>query len=73
VYDKTDKFIRYQKIDSLKYYLTVEPQKALVECYTKQKDGTWEVENFTQLSEVIKLSNLNIELFMQDIYEEVFN
>lgn len=73
VYDKTDKFIRYQKIESLKYYLTVEPEKALVECYTKQKDGTWEVETFTQLSEVIKLSHLNIELYMQDIYEEVFN
>ena len=73
VYDKIDKFIRYQKIESLKYYLTVEPEKALVECYTKQKDGTWEVETFTQLSEVIKLSHLNIELPMMSIYEEVFN
>jgi Uma2 family endonuclease len=69
VYDKTDKFIRYQKIDSLRHYLTVEPEKTLVECYTKQADGTWEVETFTDISETISLPSLNVTLAMRDIYE----
>ena len=69
VYDKTDKFIMYQQIPTLQYYLTVEPEKPLVECYALQKDGTWEVETFTQLSETIKLANLDIELPMTAIYE----
>jgi Uma2 family endonuclease len=69
VYDKTDKFIRYQKIESLKHYLTVEPDKTLVECYTKQADGSWEVETFTDISETILLSALNIQLPLRDIYE----
>jgi Uma2 family endonuclease len=69
VYDKTDKFIRYQKIESLKHYLTVEPDKTLVECYTKQADGSWEVETFTNISETILLSALNIQLPLRDIYE----
>ena len=69
VYDKTDKFIRYQKIESLRHYLTVEPEKTLVECYTKQADGSWEVETFTNISETILLSTLNIKLSMRDIYE----
>jgi Uma2 family endonuclease len=69
VYDKTDKFIRYQNIDSLQYYLTVEPEKTLVECYSKQADGSWEVETFTQKSEVVALNLLNIQLPLCDIYE----
>jgi Uma2 family endonuclease len=69
VYDKTDKFIRYQKIESLKHYLTVEPDKTLVECYTKQADDSWEVETFTNISETILLSALNIQLPLRDIYE----
>ncbi len=69
VYDKTDKFIRYQKIDSLLHYLTVEPEKTLVECYTKQADGSWEVETFTHISEIIALTALNIQLPLSEIYE----
>ena len=69
VYDKTDKFILYQQIPTLKYYLTVEPEKPLVECYALQEDGSWEVETFTQLSEVVKLKSLNIELPLTQIYE----
>jgi Uma2 family endonuclease len=69
VYDKTDKFILYQQIPTLKYYLTVEPEKPLVECYALQDDGTWEVETFTTLAEVIKLPFLNMELPMSEIYE----
>ena len=69
VYDKTDKFIRYKKIESLQYYLTVEPEKTLVECYTKQSDGSWEVETFTHISEIISLTALNIQLPLSEIYE----
>jgi Uma2 family endonuclease len=68
VYDKTDKFIRYQKIESLKHYLTVEPEKTLVECYTKQADGSWEVETFTNISDIVSLTALNIQLPLSDIY-----
>jgi Uma2 family endonuclease len=70
VYDKTDKFILYQKIASLKYYLTVEPEKPLVECYSLQEDSTWEVETFTSLSEKITFTSLNMDLEMADIYEK---
>lgn len=69
VYDKTDKFIRYQKIESLQHYLTVEPEKTLVECYTKQADGSWQVETFTHFSEIITLTALNIQLPLSNIYE----
>lgn len=69
VYDKTDKFILYQQIPTFKYYLTVEPEKPLVECYALHEDGTWEVETFTTLAETIKLPLLNIQLPMADIYE----
>jgi Uma2 family endonuclease len=68
VYDKTDKFIRYQNIETLRHYLTVEPEKTLVECYSKQDDGSWEVETFTLISETIHLSALGIDLPLTEIY-----
>ncbi len=70
VYDKTDKFILYQKIPTLKYYLTIEPEKPLVECYCLQDDGSWMVETFTHSFETIILSHLNITISMQEIYED---
>ncbi len=69
VSDKTSKFIRCRKIDSLQHYLTVEPEKTLVECYTKQADGSWEVETFTHISEIIALTALTIQLPLSEIYE----
>lgn len=70
VYDKTDKFIMYQNIPTLKHYLTVEPEKPLVEVYSLQDDGVWEVETYTQITDTFSISSLGISLKMVDIYED---
>ncbi|HUZ58610.1 MAG TPA: Uma2 family endonuclease [Hanamia sp.] len=70
VRDMTDKFIQYRKIETLNYYLLVEPEKFLVLLNFKSEKGEWEMVSFTQKDEIISLPNLNISLKMADIYKK---
>ncbi len=67
-HDLTDKFILYQKISTLKYYLAVEPEKHLVLFYEKNDEGEWLAKTYTELNEVIELKSLNTAIKLQDIY-----
>lgn len=70
VKDMTDKFIQYRKINTLEYYLLVEPEKYLVLLNLKNEKGDWEMMSFTQKEDVINLSKLNVTLNMTDIYKK---
>lgn len=67
-YDSTDKFIQYQKISSLRYYLLVEPEKHVVIFYEKDDNGEWSGKPFTELDEVISLPFFQTQLTLADIY-----
>ncbi len=66
-YDLTDKFIQYQKIETLQYYICVEPEKKAVFFYYKQ-NNEWIAETFTKDEELISLPVLNISFSLKDIY-----
>ncbi|HET7118117.1 MAG TPA: Uma2 family endonuclease [Hanamia sp.] len=70
VKDMTDKFIQYRKIETLNYYILVEPEKFLVLLNFKNEKGNWEMISFTQKEEIISLPKLNISLKMADIYKK---
>lgn len=68
-YDSTDKFILYQKIASLRYYLLVEPEKHLVIFYEKDDAGNWSSKPFTELDEIISLSLFDMQFSLAEIYK----
>ncbi|HEY9342672.1 MAG TPA: Uma2 family endonuclease [Hanamia sp.] len=68
--DMVDKFIQYRKINSLNYYLIVEPEKYLVLCNFKDEKGEWDMVSYTQPDEIIQLPKLNISLSLADIYKK---
>jgi Uma2 family endonuclease len=68
-YDSVDKFIQYQKIDSLQYYILVEPEVYSVHCYSKDENKQWHAAIYTKLEEVIDLKSLSINLPLQAIYK----
>lgn len=68
--DTADKFIQYRKIDSLNYYLLVEPEKCLVHCHSKDNQGEWEMVSYTNIDEIIPLPKLQINLRLSDIYKK---
>lgn len=66
-FDLTDKFIQYQKIETLQYYLCAEAEKQLVFFYYK-KENEWIAETFTKDKEIISLPALHISFSLKDIY-----
>lgn len=66
-YNLTDKFIQYQKIETLQYYLCVEPEQQVILFYYKQNDE-WIAETFTKDEQIISLPALNISFSLKDIY-----
>jgi len=67
-YDSTDKFIQYQKISTLHYYLLVEPEKHVVFFYEKNDNQEWTARTFTEMEEVISFPALQSQLTLADIY-----
>ncbi len=67
-YDSTDKFIQFQKISSLRYFLLVEPEKHVVIFYEKDESSEWSGKTFTEMDEVIALPFFESQLTLADIY-----
>ncbi|WP_153797697.1 Uma2 family endonuclease [Foetidibacter luteolus] len=67
-YDTVDKFINYQKFTSLQYYLLVEPSVTLVQLFYREGDD-WEMRSYTNITDIVKLDALGIELTLKEIYE----
>ncbi len=68
-YDVTDKFIQYQKIETLQYYLCVEPEQQVIIFYFKDADGEWAAETYTKDEDVILLTALQASFSLKDIYK----
>lgn len=66
-HDSTDKFIQYSKLESLQYYLLVEPEKHIVIVYEKL-NGEWFSKPFTELTEEVKLPLLGVSFSLGEIY-----
>jgi Uma2 family endonuclease len=69
-YDLTDKFILYQKISTLQYYLALEQEKQVVLFYEKNEQNEWFAKTFTSLNEVIELKGLSASISLKDIYSD---
>lgn len=67
-YNLTDKFIKYQKFETLNYYLCIEPEQQVIIFYYKKDDGEWMTETFTKDEQVISLPKLNISFTVKDVY-----
>lgn len=69
-FDLTDKFIQYQKISTLQYYLCIEPEQQVIFFYFKNENGEWLAETFTKDESIIELPALNISFSVKDVYSK---
>jgi Uma2 family endonuclease len=68
-FDLTDKFIQYRKIETLNYYLCVEPEQQVVIFFFKNESGEWMSETYTKDEDKIDLKILNTSFTLKDIYK----
>lgn len=70
-YDRGLKFEHFRREPSLKYYVLIAQDRAHVEVFYKQPDGTWALDEATGLSEKIELPEIGATLILEDLYDRV--
>jgi len=68
-FDMVDKFIQYKNLETLQYYLLVEPGKHVVIVHKKMADDDWQTDVYTSITDVIDLPTLQISIALKDIYQ----
>lgn len=68
-FDKGDKFLAYQTVESLQEYVLIDQSKYLVEQYIKQSDGGWKYFATIGQESEVNLYSVNQTLKLQEIYD----
>ena len=70
-YDRGTKFSLYRSIKSLKEYILIDSTSIGVEIFTRQKDNSWILKEFKQLTDSFVISTIHLTLHLHDIYDDV--
>jgi len=66
--DRGEKFFAYQTLDSLREYVLISQNRAVVEQFIKQPDGSWKYLATIGLESLLNLESINVGLTLQEIY-----
>lgn len=67
-YDRGDKFKLYRDIPTLREYILVDSQTISVEAFRINNIGRWELEEYKETSENLRLPTLGISVPLTEIY-----
>ncbi len=70
-YDRGDKFYKYRQLKSLKEYILINQDKAVVETFYKKADNVWEISRISGLNASIELQSIGVHLDMQSLYRDL--
>lgn len=68
--DRGGKFAAYRQIDSLTDYVLIEPSRVFVDHYRRTPEG-WLLRNYTCRDDLLQFPDLDIELPLDEIYDEL--
>lgn len=68
-YDRGDKFKLYRDIPSLKEYVLIDSESILIEVYSINERGHWELTEYKSLADTLVLHSLKLSISLMDIYE----
>lgn len=69
-YDRNDKFLSYQTVESLQEYILVSQNGVHVEQYIRQ-NGNWTLKEFRSLDDMLVLASIECRLALRAIYAKV--
>lgn len=70
-YDRDEKFMVYQAINSFQEYLLVEQTRAHVTRYLRQTDGQWLRADVIGLESAVRLESLEVTLPLAEVYSMI--
>jgi Uma2 family endonuclease len=69
--DRGDKMLAYRALESLEEYVLISQDKAIVEQYLKNKDGSWLHKATIGLKSKVRFESIDVELTLEEIYQRV--
>lgn len=71
-YDRGKKFQRYRLgNETLTDYVLIAQETTSVEHYRKTENGLWVYDIYTELSDVLRFEDLNLEILLESIYDRI--
>ena len=68
-YDRGDKFNLYRDIITLKEYVLVDPETISIEAFCINAHGLWELKEYKNISEILRIKTIKLSLKLEAIYE----
>ncbi|HVF67188.1 MAG TPA: Uma2 family endonuclease [Pyrinomonadaceae bacterium] len=70
-YDRGEKSERYKTIETLTDYVLVSQDRALIEHFSRQPDGTWSLTEVDGLDASLGLASINCRLPLAEVYDRI--
>lgn len=68
-YDRGIKFMLYRSIPTLKEYILVETESIHIEQFGINKDGLWQLKEYSNKTDQLILESVGVTLVLADVYE----
>ncbi|MEH2006459.1 Uma2 family endonuclease [Nostoc sp.] len=69
-FDRGDKFIDYQELETFQEYVLISQTRQRVDCFRRNAEGRWVLYSYKENQE-LQLISLNFACSLTDIYEDV--
>ncbi|MFK0735366.1 MAG: Uma2 family endonuclease [Gloeotrichia echinulata GP01] len=70
-FDRGDKFIDYQNIETLQEYVLINSKRQRIECFRRNNEGLWLWQFYTAEQNLFRLNSIDFEGTITALYEDV--
>lgn len=70
-FDRGDKFVDYQELDSLREYVLVSTKRKRVDCFRRSEQGLWVLQSYRPDGILFRLNSIGFEGEIAGLYEDV--
>ncbi len=70
-FDRGDKFIDYQELETLLEYVLISPMRQRVDCFRRNTEGRWVLYSYRD-NQNLHLNSVNFSCSLAEVYEDVF-
>ncbi|OKH40557.1 hypothetical protein NIES2119_02795 [[Phormidium ambiguum] IAM M-71] len=70
-FDRGDKFVDYQQLESLQEYVLINIKRQRVECFRRNNEGLWVLQFYTPEQQIFHLKSVSFEGTLAALYEDV--
>jgi Uma2 family endonuclease len=69
-FDRGDKFLDYQHIETLEEYVLIGTSRQRVDCFRRNAEGLWVMQSYSP-GQILSLNSLQFETALEALYEDV--